>query len=270
MHQPVIYLTDCTDTNAVARLSTRTATLLGGPVQILPLDGPRPDLMAGLTLVDIVASTHLTGGQQPTCTVLINIAPRDDGSANGTPFCYFETEGSLIVTTANPEVLAFGRRYLGISETLVTDVQEVMNAAAAWSSFSDSQIATIANSQFRSLWFMPLLARWVREGQSVPARSQFVPETLDRGVVAVVDNFGNCKTNSLPADVNFADGAYLKVCSPRGRKEVRCYQRLADVPHREAGLIIGSSGQGLLELVINGASAAAEFELEPGDSVFNS
>jgi S-adenosyl-l-methionine hydroxide adenosyltransferase len=269
MHQPVIYLTDCTDTNAVARLSTRVAALFGVPVQILPLGGPRPDLMAALTLLDVVASTHLTGGQQSTCTVLINIAPRDDSSVNGMPFCYFEVEGTLIVTTANPEVLAFGRRYLGISETLVTDVQEVMNAAAAWSSFSDSQIAMIVNSQFRSLWFMPLLARWIREGRPVPATSQLVSETLDQPVVVVVDNFGNCKTSCLPADVGFAVGGHLKVCSPRGRREVRCYQRLVDVPYREAGIVIGSSGQGLLELVINGASAAAEFELEPGDPVFH-
>ena len=183
MYHPVVYLTDCTDTNAVARLSTRVAALFGDPAHILPLDGPRPDLMAGLTLVDIISSIHLTGEQQPTCTVLINIAPRDDGYANGIPFCYFEAEGSLIVTTANPEVLSFGRRYLGISEVYETDVQEVMKAAASWSPLSDS------------LPSCQICVRSPRPGR--PSLSR--PAAMQRGGSGF--SMGRCRRRGSPGDL---------------------------------------------------------------------
>jgi hypothetical protein len=87
-------------------------------------------------------------------------------------------------------------------------------------------------------------------------------------MIVLVDNFGNCKTNWLPADADFIVGSHLKVCSPRGVQDVRCYARLADVPRGEAGIVIGSSGPGFLELVINGTSASSKFQLRPGDPIF--
>lgn len=270
MTEPVLYLTDCTDTNAVARLTIRVSALLDSHVRVLPLDDSRPDLMAGLTLVDVIASTHLTGGKPSVCTVLINIAPRYDDSPNGLPFCYFHVQGTLVVTTANPEVLAFARKFLGITEVHVTDISEVMNAATAWAPFTDEQVRTIVGSQFRSLWYLPLLARWVKEGRPIPATPYLAPETPDEGVVAVVDNFGNCKTTSLPSGVGFSVGGRIKVSTPLGLREVTCYERLTDVPPAEVGIVIGSSGNGLLELVINGGSAAGELGVAAGDAVFNS
>lgn len=268
MAESLICLTDCTDTNAVARLATRLSALLGRQAQILPLDGTRPELMAAMTLVDVLAATRLTGGSPIRCTALINIAPRDDESPNGLPFCYFMVDTNLIVTTMNPELLSFAGRHLGVTAVSVTDVRMAMEAAASWAAFSVSEVEAIINSQFRSLWFMPLLTKWIQEGRPIPARQEPIIEVFDKHVVAVVDNFGNCKTTCLPEDAGFIVGARLKVRSPQGIREITCYERLVDVPRGEAGLTIGSSGHGFIELVVNGASAAAIFGMDAGDTVF--
>lgn len=289
---PIISLTDCTDPNAVARLSIRLSALFGHNPTILPLAGADPEGTAALTLLDMLRSGgELLGGNGRPAVVLVNIAPRDGHWANGAPFCYFRHRGHLVVTTLSQRVLEPVRRYLGVTQVQVTDVREVVEAAAVgWAELRPAEIEEIACTQFRSLWFAPLLARWLLDARPVPSHAVNIAVSEDDRArihtddahrtngtdglaarVAVVDNFGNCKldlpTKELPG---YAVGDGLAVfnrISGSGR-EVRFYPRLVDVPDCEPGLITGSSGFGFAELVVRGGSAARLFGLHEGDMPF--
>lgn len=168
---PVISLTDCADPNALARQSARIAALFGATPSVLPLAGPDPEGVAALTLLDLLRATDLVGGPTHPAVVLVNIAPRDGHWPNGAPFCYFRHREHLVISTLNPRVLAPLSTFLGLTEVHVTDVREVLEAAAAqWAELAPAEVEEIARTQFRSLWYVPLLARWLVDGRPVPAR----------------------------------------------------------------------------------------------------
>ncbi|GAA1256339.1 hypothetical protein GCM10009665_53480 [Kitasatospora nipponensis] len=298
-HPPVISLTDCADPNALARQATRIAALFGATPSVLPLTGPDPEGAAALTLLDLLRSTELVGGPTHPAVVLVNIAPRDGHWPNGAPFCYFPYGPHLVISTLNPRVLAPLATYLGVTEVRVTDVREVLEAAAAqWAELSPDEVEEIARTQFRSLWYVPLLARWLVDGRPVPARPWTVDPTAQPSVrphgplsgqpsarpagapghvaqdgavrVAVVDNFGNCKLDrpatALPG-YRAAAGIPVRSGHDGGSVQVRCYDRLPDVPYGEPGITTGSSGIGFAELVVRGGSAADHFGLREGDRV---
>jgi len=265
---PITYITDCSDGNARARLSTRIGALFGQSPTIVAADGPDPESFAALTLLDCLAATESLGEDGHPTITLLNIAPRDGVWPNGVPFCFFHYGKHLVASTFNTRALSLVRRELGIDRVYVTDIREAVTAAG----FSATDIEKIAGTQFRSLWYLPLLAKWVADGRTVPATETAVPERLDDDpVVSVIDNFGNCKFDCEPDAIGFALGATLPVA---GRNqdgtltvtEVSCYRHLTDVPRGAAGLIVGSSGTGFVELVVRGGSAARAFGLQPGDA----
>lgn len=273
---PIVSLTDCCDANAVARQSARLAALFGQAPTVLPLGGADPEGFAALTLLDTLQAAGLTGGAARPIAVLVNIAPRDGVWPNGAPFCFFRHEGNLVVSTFNPRVLAPLRRHLGVEKVEVTDVREVVEAAAArWARFTAEEVDQITNTQFRSLWYVPLLTRWLVDERPVPSTTTAVPDAAADGGdgvarVAVVDNFGNCKLDVPAAAIaGYRAGERVEVVSRRdGRTHsVRCFGRLPDVPHGEPGLTTGSSGFGFAELVVRGGSAAERFGLREGDPV---
>ena len=276
---PIISLTDCTDPNAVSRQTARLAALFGHTPTVLPLCGADPEGTAALTLLDVLRSTDLLGGAGEPTVILVNIAPRDGHWPNGVPFCYFRVREHLVISTLNPRVLAPLRRHLGIETLEVTDVREAVEAAAAgWAEFTPAQVDEIARTQFRSLWYVPLLARWLVDGRAVPSRTEALPDSEGQPAarIAVVDNFGNCKLDVPVGDLpGYAAGAIgteggtvavLDRCTGEVR-EVPCYPRLVDVPREEAGIITGSSGYGFAELVVRGGSAARLFGLREGDAL---
>ncbi|WP_350278134.1 SAM hydroxide adenosyltransferase [Kribbella sp. HUAS MG21] len=263
---PITYITDCFDGNARARLSTRIGALFGQSPTIVAADGPDPESFAALTLLDcLVATSSLGEDGHPTIT-LLNIAPRDGVWPNGVPFCFFHHGKHLVASTFNARVLSLVRRELGVEHVYVTDIRDAVTAAG----FGADEIEKIAGTQFRSLWYLPLLAKWVADGRPVPAVETAVPEVLDADpVVTIVDNFGNCKLDrrlepdfgsTLPVARRNDDGSTTVV-------EVACYPHLTAVPRNAPGIVPGSSGSGFTELVIRGGSAAAAFGLRPGDTL---
>lgn len=264
----ITYITDCYDGNARARLSTRIGALFGQAPTIVAADGPDPESFAALTLLDCLQSLELLGEEGHPTVTLLNIAPRDGVWPNGVPFCFFWHGKHLVASTFNARVLSLVRRELGIDHVYVTDIREAVTAAG----FGADDVEKIAGTQFRSLWYLPLLAKWVADGRAVPATETAVPEVLDdEPTVSVIDNFGNCKFDCGPDSIGFAIGETAPVA---GRSQdgtltvtdVSCYRHLTDVPRGAAGLIVGSSGTGFVELVIRGASAAQAFGLRTGDA----
>lgn len=271
MYPPITYITDCTDPNAQARLSARIAALFGHPPSIYSFGGASPEISAGLTLLDILRATELLGEERRPTITLVNVAPRDGKWPNGAPFCYFWHGNQLILSTFSKHTLALVREHAGVSKVHVTDVRTVLEAAAeSWAAFGRGEIDGIATTQFRSLWYLPLLAKWVADGRQVPSVVKEVSPIQDNTVrVAVIDNFGNCKLNCRGEDIGFLAGALFEL--PDSRKteneprKVPCYHRLTDVPEDEPGLILGSSGYDFVELVVRRSSAADEFQLHEGD-----
>ncbi|GAA0593952.1 hypothetical protein [Kribbella sandramycini] len=244
----ITYLTDCHDGNARARLSTRIGALFGQSPTIIALDGPDPESFAALTLLDCLRATESLGqAAHPTIT-LLNLAPRDGHWPNGVPFGYFHYGSHLVATTFNPRALQLVRRELGVAKLHVTDIAEVL----ATTRLDDTEAQRITDTQFRSLWYLPLLAKWVLDGTPIPATPTAIPDTPEVGpIVTVVDNFGNCKLDRRPESIAL-DG-------------VTRHPHLTAVPLQQAGLIPGSSGDGYAELVVRGGSAAEHFGLRQGD-----
>ncbi|MEV6269200.1 SAM hydroxide adenosyltransferase [Kribbella sp. NPDC051936] len=263
---PITYITDCFDGNARARLSTRIGALFGQSPTIVAADGPDPESFAALTLLDcLIATTALGEDGHPTIT-LLNIAPRDGVWPNGVPFCFFHVGKHLVASTFNPRVLSLVRRELGIDHVHVTDIREAVTAAG----FGADDVDKIAGTQFRSLWYLPLLAKWVADGRPVPATETAVPELADdEPTVTVIDNFGNCK---LDRRLDLVPGDTLSVArrnddGSTAYVDVTCYPHLTAVPRNTPGIVPGSSGTGFTELVIRGGSAAEHFGLRPGDAL---
>ncbi|MFG1624974.1 SAM hydroxide adenosyltransferase [Kribbella sp. NPDC049227] len=273
---PITYVTDCFGGNARARLSTRIGALFGQSPTIVAADGPDPESFAALTLLDCLRSTESLGEDGHPTITLVNIAPRDGEWPNGAPFCFFTYGRHLVASTFDARTLSLVRRELGIDRVHVTDIREVVAAARDWAEFRAEELEKIADTQFRSLWYLPLLAKWLTDGHAVPSTPTAVPVLDDaEPTVSVVDNFGNCKLDCGAAAIGFSIGASVPVA---GRTqdgsitltEVGCYRHLTDVPLGAAGLILGSSGTDFVELVIRGGSAASAFNLRPGDSPLRS
>ena len=147
---PIISLTDCTDPNAVARLSARVAALFGHSPTVVPLAGADPQGTAALTLLDVLrAGGELLGVAGRPTVVLVNIAPRDGHWPNGVPFCHFRYGGHLVISTLNERVLEPLPRHLGVTQVQVTDVREAVEAAAAagWSDLRPAEIEEIVGTQ---------------------------------------------------------------------------------------------------------------------------
>jgi hypothetical protein len=163
------------------------------------------------------------------------------------------------------------RRELDVQKVFVTDIREVL-ASASWTSLEPDEVDRIADTQFRSLWYLPLLAKWVADDRPIPSTPTVVPLTPDEPpTVSVIDNFGNCKLNCIPGEAGFTLGDALPVSHPGTDgtttvTHVICYPHLTAVPRDKPGLIPGSSGTGYLELVVRGGSAAQAFNLQPGDT----
>lgn len=264
MYPPITYLTDCSDTNAQARLTTRMAALFGRSPVLLPLDGPAPAEAAGLTLLDVLLSTRLLGEDGFPTVTLVNVAPRDGRWPNGAPFGWFRHGRHTVFSTYDPVLLDPVRRHLGVTSVSVTDARTVL-AAAEWAHIGEPDAVDVATTQFRSLWYLPLLAKWVLDDRPVPSTAVELPapDRPDAVRVALVDNFGNCKLSCTAADLGVVEGDRVAV----GSTKVPYRRRLSEVPTGTAAVVTGSSGPGFLELVVNGGSAAAEFGLRAGDTV---
>lgn len=274
MYPPITYLSDCTDTNAQARLSMRMAALFGRSPVLLPLDGPAPEQSAGLTLLDMLLATrHLGEDGFPTVT-LVNVAPRDGTWENGAPFCWFRHGLHTVFSTYSPTLLSMVRTHLGVTRVEVTDARTVLDAAGSWARIAPSEADAVASTQFRSLWYLPLLAKWVLDERPVPATTTDVPPPPGTGRVRVslIDNFGNCKLTATADALGLVPGEKLVVAFSRdgedlGSHKLHCYGHLSEVPAGEAGLVVGSSGTGFVELVVGCDSAARRFGLTEGAEV---
>lgn len=260
----VTVINDCRDENTMGRQATRIATLFP-QISVATVGIGWSEIEGAGNLIDMLDAS---GGEEGI--ILANVAPRHGRGKkwpNGTPFGYFWYKKTLIVSTIAEQMLSLVKKF-GIAENLqLTDVPTVVDAMIAKGKLNNALRDRIAKSQFRSFDYMPRLARWVWEKETIPAEVYSFAEVADiEPCVWWIDNFGNCKTTILPEEIAFADGK--KVKTKIG--EITCYTHLKDVPNDAVGLTIGSSGldnKRFVELVVQGKSVAEKFGLKPGDTI---
>ncbi len=262
----VTIITDCQDPNTFGRQLTRASSLFGFssiPVAI------NNDVEAAGNLIDILDASEGREG-----VVLVNIAPRHGRAKkwpNGTPFGFFNYHKTLVVSSIDGYALSLVKKLGIISEINVMDIPTVLDFMEEEKIYEE-QPDYIKNTQFRSFEFVPRAAKWIFNGIDLPVEKMRIEQVPDiPKCVWWVDSFGqniyggNCKTTILPEEVEFESGKEIKL---KKVGQIKCYERLKDVPNNEQGLIIGSSGilnKRFLEVVIQGNNASEKFHLNTGD-----
>ncbi len=265
----VTIITDCSDSNALGRKMTRTASLFGFapiPVAIGNDFESLSDLEASGHLLDM-----LDAGLGNSGVILVNKAPRSGKAkkwSNGTPFGYFWYNQTLVVSSVDGFALSLVKK-LGVVDSInVLDIPTVMNFAVENNLITRDNADYIVTTQFRSFEFLPRVAKWVFDKIEISSESLSMNEVPDApNAVWFADVFGNLKTTLLPTDIGFENG---KIIEFENFGSITCYNRLKDVPNGETGLIVGSSGLGhqrFLEIVVQGNSAKVKFRSKVGQEL---
>ncbi len=262
----VTIISDCRDANESGRQITRAGNLFPGiNVQMVGVNNFNEIEAAG-NLIDMLDAA---AGQKGI--IMANAAPRHGSGKNwpnGTPFGWFTYKDTLIVSTVAGMTLSLVKKFGLLNTFHVTDIPVALDAMVQKGKFPAEHRDRVVKTQFRSYEYMPFLAKWVFEGEEVPHEIYELDEVVEiPKAVWWTDNFGNCKTTILPEEIGFEPGKTME--SKIGT--LTCYERLKDVPNSQPALIIGSSGfehKRFLEVVVQGKSAAKEFNLSSGSVLF--
>ncbi|MBP7006866.1 MAG: SAM-dependent chlorinase/fluorinase [Candidatus Pacebacteria bacterium] len=239
-------ISDCLDENAKARQEIRYSSFV--PNITTKFIGTIDDIGANGNLIDAIDAYQGTPG-----IIVANVAPRGSKEKypNGIPFCFHQFGELLIVGTPNCFELACK---LGLfSKTNETDVLTVCSKY-----LSKEEAQRIAESQFRSYEYLPLLVKWILESKKIEAKEISITPFSKESVVWHIDNFGNCKTTAR------------ELSELSKFSKIRFFERLTDVPEDgEPAIIRGSSGYKgrFLELVVKRGSASRKLSLGLGSVV---
>lgn len=239
-------ISDCLDENAKTRQEIRYSSLI--PNITTKFIGATDDIGANGNLVDAIDAYKGAPG-----IIVVNVAPRGgkEKYPNGIPFCFHQFGELLIVGTPNCFELSYK---LGLfSKTNETDVLTVCSKY-----LPEAEAQRIAESQFRSYEYLPLLVKWILESKKIEAKEISITPFSKESVVWHIDNFGNCKLTAI-------DQAELSKFS-----KMRFFERLTDVPEDgQPAIIRGSSGykERFLELVVKRGNASRKLGLGIGSIV---
>ncbi|MFA7309044.1 MAG: hypothetical protein WC045_03160 [Patescibacteria group bacterium] len=256
----ITIINDCRDANAVGRQTARVATLTGFPVSFI---GVKSDLEAAGNLIDIIDAL-----EESTGAILVNVAPRNGKAKkwkNGTPFGYFRYKNILVLTSIDGFTLSLVKKLKLIESITILDIPKALDQMISGGVLSKEIKDLVTRTQFRSYDFLPRVATYLLSGKNLEGAKMSIKDVPDApAVVWWVDNFGNCKTTFLNEDRKDGISFYSKFSN------LPYFERLKDVPDDTASIVSGSSGIGkkrFLEIIIQGKSAANEFNVFTGDAV---
>lgn len=260
----VSIITDCRDDNARTRQETRYAHLFPG--MHVSFIGAATDSEAAGNLIDVLDSADDAPG-----VIAVNCAPRHGRAKkwkNGSPFGYVWFGNKLIVGTIDGLCFSFMKRLALADVIKVTDITTALPIGG----YTPEQVTAAAYTQFRSLNYLPRLAKILWNHKDVPSESLAIADVADMpSLVWWVDSFGNAKTSLTAKDIEFIPGSQKTVRFSDGTTiSLPCVERLADVPDQEPALIIGSSGfqsHRFVELVVQGGRAADRFNIQKADQI---
>jgi S-adenosylmethionine hydrolase len=124
----------------------------------------------------------------------------------------------------------------------------------------------IANSQFRSYEYLPLLASWLWKKKDVPYKKIKIPD-MEENYIWCTDRFTDDPRETVNCKTTFLELSEIK---NKKFSKLPFYERLADVPKKTAAITRGSSGykdKRFLEIVVQGGSATKTFNLKVGDKI---
>lgn len=243
-----VIINDCRDSNASGRQQVRLNVLVPGQTTFI---GVENDIEAAGNLIDSLDALAGTEG-----LILVNVAPRNGAAKkfqNGTPFGYFFYKGAVVISSVSGYTLSLVKKLELVSEIKVFSPKTI---------FDELGILEKQDTQFRSFELTPEIAHALLSGKELSAESLLIDEVPDMpDCVWLEDCFFNLKTTLLepPGEPFFI-----------GDKVINLYPRLKDIPDKQAGLVVGSSGLGdrrFLEIMVNGGKAAELFNLKVGDLI---
>jgi len=255
---PVQIITDCFDGNAAMRQSLRLASFGFQPLPVVPVGS---DLEAAGQLIDALDASL----GRPS-VIIANVAPRHGQAKkwpNGTPFGYFYRDQTLVVATIDGLTLSLVKKLQLVETYNQLDLPQVIEAMVQCGKLSSAEGQRLVKTQFRSFEFATRVSYWLFQGIELASTIVSLAEVSEapKGIWWE-DNFGNLKTTLKPDEVN-------------GHQYVNdipfiLHSRLKDVPDKELALVEGSSGIGnqrLMELVVQGGSAATKLNLQAGSLI---
>jgi hypothetical protein len=224
------------------------------------------ELEAAGNLIDTLDATEGKKG-----LIVVNTAHRDGKWKkwpNGTPFGYFYYKETLVISTIDGYCLSLVKKLNLTKKINLLDVPTVIDMMISQGNHQKEYRKLVVDSQFRSYEFVPRVAKWLMTGIDLPHNKYPVSKIHDAPqAIWWVDNFGNTVTTIMPEDIEFKPGKQIQ--TKYGK--LKCYDRLKDVPNNKPALIIGSWGidnRRWVSLVIQGKSAAQEFDIHSGSLLF--
>ncbi|MDQ6985471.1 MAG: hypothetical protein Q9M91_04950 [Candidatus Dojkabacteria bacterium] len=253
------------DSQSIARAASRLGSLFNSSVTTFNV-GKFADLSLAGNLIDIIDSYEDREG-----IIIANSAPRHDLAKkweNGTPFGYFRYKNLIISSTIDGNCLSLVKKLKLVSKIKVTDIKKVLNWAKEENEISDDMLINrIIKSQYRSFDYQPRLVKWIYDYGDVPNVELEIKDVIDlEPSIYWIDNYGNCKTTVLPEEFDFKPGEMVLT----NFGELKCYNRMKDVPNREEALVIGSSGidnKRFVEIISQGESASEKLGINIGDQI---
>jgi len=147
------------------------------------------------------------------------------------------------------------------------DIPKALDEMITNGFISDSLRENITNTQFRSYEFVPRVAKYIYDNKDVTSEKIDIGGVDDMPkVVWWIDNFGNCKTSILKDELNIDSDGFVETKIGK----LRFFEKLKDVPNKEAGLVVGSSGfmdKRFIEVVAQGKRADQHFDLSVGSEI---
>lgn len=267
----ITVINDCGDQNERLRITTRVQTLFGHTPGFCEVDGEHSDLQLAGCIIDALDAK---GGGATPGIILGNSATREpekSGDPNGSPFGHCLIGKVLLDSTIRGRTLSLVKYFYGLEHIRVVDPREVLESMVETGDLEPEWVEHIANNQFRSYEFQPLLAARLCSGYPVPYSKETLACPYPGEVVWWVDKHGNCKTTVT-----------TKMCRPFPKDgddiatrfgTLKYYGRLTDAPLGKPSVTSGSSGLGagpasrFLEIVIRRGNAAKELGISVGDEV---
>lgn len=266
----VSIITDCKGENEKGRQIIRWASLGFKNINIIGIEsslGINSTIEASGNIIDAIDASEGKKG-----VVFANVAPRgyikEDG-LNGADFAYFYYKKTLIISTIRGYTLSLVKKLNLVKNVSVTKLDKVLKQAEKLGLINKTKLIHIKNSQFRSFEYVPYLADWLMK------EYEFITEELDiskqeniPNCIWCIDAFGNAKTTITSKEISFMHEDLIKTSIG----EFKFYKRLKDVPKKNVGIYIGSSGienTRFLEIAVQAKKGSAQkaFNLKVGDKI---
>lgn len=263
----ITVITDCHDSNALGRQSTRYASLFGLNPSFVSVSGSM-DYSAELeTAGDVIDCLDAGLGREGL--IVFNVAPRGGHGAlreNGSPFGYFKYGRTFVFGTIDGLVLPFLKNFGLLDEVFVSDLEQTMRLAVEEEIAGEGDLKKSLSTQFRSFDYLPFASCVLKKRGALPGKTEKVADLPKEfsGQIWKIDNFGNMKTSVLASDVK---GGVLKT----KWGDFRIYERMKDAPLGEVCAVVGSSGlddKRFVEIIRRGENCAEALSARVGEKIF--